>query len=551
MVEYSGYWGGTTIGDAAVSAPYSDDFFSDAWSLLFTYDRTSQGVILTANTAYNGMLAVTAPGGGLVRVAKGAALVDGKIYKNTANVDNAVATPGAGTNYYRLVLQKDFVGQNVRITLLGPSLVGTPSVTQTDGTTWEISLATIVVSAAGVITIIDTRNYVFSSDHYVVDNATATVSEAIALIHQTSGTAAAGFGVRLGFELENAAGDVEPAGSVGAAWSVATDGAERARLEFRANYIATAQLLGVLVAYSTAGVDGNARGDGSIDLQPYRAAAAEVASGALATIVGGAVNTCAGNISGIFSSNDSTIEAAAVECTIIGGYFHNIIAGAEKSVIVGGEAGYLTADALGCAILAGKDNTIDGLSYNAIIAGEANTITNGTLGVISGGYNNDITNGVACGIFGGSNHTITGSTASVIIGGSTNAVSGDYSLAAGRRAHDGGFDGVFVWSDSLDADFTAERDNQVMIRASGGVNIRQADAGSSANVIWLNQQDVDTSFIGLEGDASAADLTRNLVAPADVGVATSAGFFLVYVKDDGNQIADGFYYVQLFTLAAP
>lgn len=151
MTERSYPWGGTTTGDATL-APYDDDEWSDIWRKLYTMDRTVQGVILD----YANELVVTNPAGTTIRMATGAALVDGKFYENDANIDFAGVAPGAGSNYYTLVLRKSFAGQTVRAVLLGPSPIAPPAVTQVDGTTWEISIATIEITNLGVVTITPT-----------------------------------------------------------------------------------------------------------------------------------------------------------------------------------------------------------------------------------------------------------------------------------------------------------------------------------------------------------------------------------------------------------
>lgn len=154
MTEKSYYWGGTITGDASL-APYDDDEFSDNWNFLLAYDRVTQGVISTARSSYTGFLNVTNPAGTTVRVATGAALVDGKLYTNDANIDFSAAT---ANQYYTVVLRKSWSGQTVRAALLGPQVGSPPSVTQTDGTTWEISLAT-VYNNAGTLEITDARSY--------------------------------------------------------------------------------------------------------------------------------------------------------------------------------------------------------------------------------------------------------------------------------------------------------------------------------------------------------------------------------------------------------
>src|SRR3989304_10272584 len=101
MAESSLPWAGTTVGDAG---PYTDDAWSDMYSKLFQSNRATQGPI-------KGMLSELAPSSPAaltVRMASGHGIIDGKIYTNTANIDFAVVAPGAGSNFYRIVLRKDF-----------------------------------------------------------------------------------------------------------------------------------------------------------------------------------------------------------------------------------------------------------------------------------------------------------------------------------------------------------------------------------------------------------------------------------------------------------
>ncbi len=156
MTQSSFPWAGSTIGDCG---PYTDDKYSDIWKKLFVHDNSAEGVL----QGYLNALLVSNPSGNTIRVASGAALVDGKFFENTADVDNLIATPGAGTNRYdRVVLQKDFAAQTVRIAILTGTPAGSPSVpalTQTDGALWEISLARVYITDAGVITVTNDQEY--------------------------------------------------------------------------------------------------------------------------------------------------------------------------------------------------------------------------------------------------------------------------------------------------------------------------------------------------------------------------------------------------------
>jgi hypothetical protein len=154
MTESSILWGGIVVGD---HGPYTAENLSSFITAIYQENKATQGPIY----GYLGSLAVTTPGAGKVRVASGKAIVDGCGYSNTANLDLAVATPGGGdTNYYTLVLQKDYTAKTIRSVLLGPSTTAYPTVTQ-DAVVWEIEIAQIAVSDAGVITITDAR--VFST----------------------------------------------------------------------------------------------------------------------------------------------------------------------------------------------------------------------------------------------------------------------------------------------------------------------------------------------------------------------------------------------------
>ncbi|KKN66976.1 hypothetical protein LCGC14_0466560 [marine sediment metagenome] len=149
MVESSLPWGGIVTGDA-ILAPYSDDQWSDMYRKMFIRDRTVQGVV----GGYANELEVTDAGGTTIRVATGIALVDGKFYENTVNVDNASS---GNTVYWLVGLQKDFAGQEVRIFARGPyasEAAALLALIQTDGVIWEIPLATVLTDAAGDVDVV-------------------------------------------------------------------------------------------------------------------------------------------------------------------------------------------------------------------------------------------------------------------------------------------------------------------------------------------------------------------------------------------------------------
>lgn len=151
MTQYSWFWGGTETGDAG---PYTDDDFSDVLSKVFQNDRTSQSVLYGIENSLN----ITNPSGSTVRVATGWAIVDGKFYRNSANVDFVLDVPVA-TRYYTIILKKDFTAQTVRLASLGPDEIDFPIPTQNDGTVWEVEIARVEITSGGVVTITDVRDF--------------------------------------------------------------------------------------------------------------------------------------------------------------------------------------------------------------------------------------------------------------------------------------------------------------------------------------------------------------------------------------------------------
>ena len=142
---------------------YSANAFDDLFEVLGVKgSAATQGVFRTAPGV--NALAVTGTATP-VAVASGWALVKGKLYKNSASVDIAVASPATDPRIDRVVLRTDYTASPVTCVLA--LLAGTPdpsptapALTQTDGTTWEISLAQVHITSAGVITVTDERAYV-------------------------------------------------------------------------------------------------------------------------------------------------------------------------------------------------------------------------------------------------------------------------------------------------------------------------------------------------------------------------------------------------------
>lgn len=153
MTEKSFPWT-DSVGDGGTYAHSAlDDFFE---KLFITDMAATEGVLYGDGNALSCAGAATP-----VVVQEGSAVVKGKFYINTADVNVAVATPGAGhTRKDRIVLQSDFVTMTIRIAKIDGVEDGDyPAVTQNDGTLWEIPLCKLSITDAGVITVVDERTF--------------------------------------------------------------------------------------------------------------------------------------------------------------------------------------------------------------------------------------------------------------------------------------------------------------------------------------------------------------------------------------------------------
>ena len=155
MAETSGFWTTSASPTGHQVASYTQAHHSTAL-MLAAGARGLDGVA----TSYLNGLAVTA-GSGKVTVGTGGALVDGKWYTNSAAIDHTISSPTAGTERIdRIVLRATWSNYTVRCVKLAGTASSSPkppALTQTRGTTFEISLAQVRVTSAGVITVTDER----------------------------------------------------------------------------------------------------------------------------------------------------------------------------------------------------------------------------------------------------------------------------------------------------------------------------------------------------------------------------------------------------------
>lgn len=189
MAEKSGLWDGVITGDALAIAPYDGDEFALIWETFFGSGQggaENKGVI----DSYLNELEVTGASSP-VAVNTGGALVKGRWYRNDVSVNVSISTPAADTRTDRIILRSSWAAKTIRIVGLENGSEGTgtpPALTQTDGTTWEIPLATLTVTTGGVITVSDTREFIHigaSRTQYILvaANGGLNVTDATEIIH--------------------------------------------------------------------------------------------------------------------------------------------------------------------------------------------------------------------------------------------------------------------------------------------------------------------------------------------------------------------------------
>lgn len=180
MAENSIFWTTGATGDGATAYTQAEVI---AWMrAMFISDLTAKGIF-----TYGNELEVTKGGGAReLDVADGAALVAGFFYTNSATVTKTLTHPTIGTTGWRLVLRADWAAQTVRITLIESSdgVAAVPAMTQTDGTTYDIPLASGTITTGDVVAITDARSYI--TPNVRVANGNIRQSAALSVIGRSA-----------------------------------------------------------------------------------------------------------------------------------------------------------------------------------------------------------------------------------------------------------------------------------------------------------------------------------------------------------------------------
>lgn len=155
-----------TIGGDAEAISQED--WARSRNVFRAIDRTAEGVVATEHSSYSGLLAPSAPGGNVVRIASGAALVNGYEYYNDADVDFDVSG-GAANATDLIVLRSSPASGLVRLALVRGSAGGMATVTQ-NATTWEIAIAEVTLDSSGDFSsLADARRFLHNPGARLVD----------------------------------------------------------------------------------------------------------------------------------------------------------------------------------------------------------------------------------------------------------------------------------------------------------------------------------------------------------------------------------------------
>ncbi len=224
----------------------------------------------------------------------------------------------------------------------------------------------------------------------------------------------------------------------------------------------------------TGTVPPGARGLGAVDLQTYRTAAAQVASGPYSVIAGGEENTAV-EWDDVVSGGDYN-TASGGESVVAGGY--NNTAGGYDSAVSGGYNNSATGET--SVVSGGNDNTSSG--GESVIAGGSNNAADGAWAVIGGGAYNQANYPNAT-VSGGMQNYANGDFSS-IPGGRNNSVTNLYSLAAGYAAQSTS-SGTFTWADSQGVGVSNNVIDRTVFKNRGGFKITAQTGVISANLAML------------------------------------------------------------------
>lgn len=149
MAESSRLWTTNGTGDGTATGYTATD-----WETIFRYcfngGNESAGGVLVGIGNELAISGSTSP----LSLASGAAIVYGHLYINDAPLSLAVTKPLVGTTGGRVVLRVNWAAQTVRAFVVRNTdgIAAIPALTQSAGSTWEISLLSFTINTGGAIT---------------------------------------------------------------------------------------------------------------------------------------------------------------------------------------------------------------------------------------------------------------------------------------------------------------------------------------------------------------------------------------------------------------
>lgn len=176
MAESSRFWTTNATGDGPVGGYTQQQFYDFMRKVFITDQEATRGVVL----GEQGGLACSGTASPIA-VAAGSAIVYGFFYESTASVNLTVTTPSVGTTGGRVILRAGWSAQTVRLVAVRNTdgQIAIPALTQSAGSTWEISLYTFTITTGGVITLTDDRKYLEIGSKVIQDGVeTASIKDA-------------------------------------------------------------------------------------------------------------------------------------------------------------------------------------------------------------------------------------------------------------------------------------------------------------------------------------------------------------------------------------
>lgn len=205
MAEVSYFWTTNGTGDGT-SGGYTAANFSQYLEDVTITNSASEGVLFGVD---NNLAASVGVGDRVVSINTGAAIVNGKYYKNSATPVTLELDPTGSNRTDRIVLRANFqtTQQIVRLAVSkgADGSATPPALAQSEGGTWEIPIANVAVNSSNVLTITDARVFVKTPAAYGWFSTPLTLNSTLNVsgnITTTSDLIVSGGDIRIGADVD-------------------------------------------------------------------------------------------------------------------------------------------------------------------------------------------------------------------------------------------------------------------------------------------------------------------------------------------------------------